>query len=239
MLAIELDRIGKKFDGRWIFRGASLRVQTSESIVILGPSGSGKSTLLKLIAGLLTPDEGTLHVKSENLGMLFQRNALFDSLSVEDNLLFPLKERLGVTGAEARKRVAEMLASVGLSGTETLFPDGISGGMQKRLGIARALIIEPKIVLYDDPTAGLDPITSRMIAALIGDLKTSLGTTAITVTNDPHRAFQMADRIFLLSDGELFEGGSAEQVKATTHTGLKNFIHGLRPLPRATHVHSV
>ena len=140
--------------------------------------------------------------------MLFQKNALFDSLTVEDNLLFPLRERLGVQGNEARKRAAELLSAVKLSGSEALHPDELSGGMQKRLGIARALIVEPDILLYDEPTAGLDPITSRIIAELIGDLREKKGTTLVTVTNDIHRAYQLGDRIFMLTQGRLIPGGS-------------------------------
>src|SRR5690606_13399828 len=121
---------------------------------------------------LLKPDEGAVKLGSTNIGMLFQKNALFDSFTIEENLLFPLRERKGLIGSAAKNKAAHLLAEVGLTGTEKLYPDEISGGMQKRLGIARALIVEPEIILYDEPTAGLDPITSRTIADLIQKLKT-------------------------------------------------------------------
>src|SRR4029077_2152636 len=134
-------------------------------------------------------------------GMLFQKNALFDSFTVEENLLFPLKEVKGVTGRAAETRAAHFLKAVGLKGSENLYPDEISGGMQKRLGIARALIVEPEIILYDEPTAGLDPITPPTIADLIRDLRKKSGSTLVTVTNDMQRAYQIGDRIFLLAEG--------------------------------------
>jgi phospholipid/cholesterol/gamma-HCH transport system ATP-binding protein len=224
---IRLTDTGKRFDGDWVFRGVSLEVEAGSSIAILGPSGSGKSTLLRLIAGLLTPDEGSVVVDNSNVGMLFQRNALFDSLTVEENLLFPLRERTGLTGAPARDRAREYLSSVGLAGTEALFPDELSGGMQKRLGIARALIVSPEVVLYDDPTAGLDPITSRMIAELINDLRRSSGTTVVAVTNDPHRAYQLGERIFLLKDGGLIAGGTPDQARSNADARVRNFLFGL------------
>src|SRR6185437_13642834 len=139
---IEVQGVGKKFNGKWIFRDANLRVARGESVVIIGPSGGGKSILLKIIAGLLEADAGSIRVASSNIGMLFQKNALFDSLTVEENLLFPMKERRGIVGAEARERAVKFLTAVGLSGAQKLYPDEISGGMQKRLGIARALIVE-------------------------------------------------------------------------------------------------
>jgi phospholipid/cholesterol/gamma-HCH transport system ATP-binding protein len=224
---ISVRAAGKRFDDSWVFRGVNVEVRPGESVVILGPSGCGKSTLLRLIAGLVSPDEGTVSVESENVGMLFQRNALFDSLTVEENLFLPLKERLSVTGHAARERTDAALSAVGLEGTQKLFPDNLSGGMQKRLGIARALIIEPEVVLYDDPTAGLDPITSRMISALINSLRKSRNSTVVTVTNDPHRALQMGERIFQLALGTLLDGGTPEEVRSTNNAALNQFIRGL------------
>jgi len=223
--------VGKNFDGRWIFRDLSFDVRAAESVVIVGPSGGGKSVLLKMIAGLLRTDEGKISVESKNIGMLFQKNALFDSLTVEENLLFPMKERNGIVGQKARDRAAEFLTAVGLAGNQKLYPDEISGGMQKRLGIARALIVEPQVILYDEPTAGLDPITSRTIADLIRDLRKKSGSTLITVTNDMQRAYQIGDRIFLLARGSLLEGGTPAQVQETKSEELRQFIYGLRQGP--------
>jgi phospholipid/cholesterol/gamma-HCH transport system ATP-binding protein len=228
---IKVQGLGKKFNGRWIFENISFEVKAKESIVIVGPSGGGKSVLMKMIAGLLPHDAGTIEIQSKNVGMLFQKNALFDSFTVEENLLFPMKERKGLVGEEARARATEFLKAVGLSGNEKLHPDEISGGMQKRLGIARALVVEPEVILYDEPTAGLDPITSRTIAELIRNLRGQVGSTLITVTNDMQRAYQLGDRIFLLAQGKLLEGGTPAQVQATTHEELRQFIYGLREGP--------
>lgn len=228
---IELAGVGKQFGERWIFRDVNLRVKAQESVVLVGPSGGGKSVLLKTIAGLIPPDEGTLRLNSENVGMLFQKNALFDSFTVEENLLFPLQERLGITGSKAKSRAREFLKAVGLSGNEHLYPDEISGGMQKRLGIARALVVEPELILYDEPTAGLDPITSKTIAELIAHLRKQGGSTLLTVTNDMQRAYQLGDRICLLAQGILTEGGTPDEVRETSNAVLKQFIFGLKQGP--------
>jgi len=168
--------------------------------------------------------------------MLFQKNALFDSLSVLDNLLFPMAERLGEKGASARDQAKRMLTEVGLSGTEDLFPDELSGGMQKRLGIARALVVRPEIILYDEPTAGLDPITSKRIAELILRLNMEHHSTLLTVTNDVTRAYQLADEIALLHGGEWIEGGAPEAVQRTSHPALRQFVYGLREGPLTSEV---
>lgn len=226
-----LKNVGKQFDGRWIFQDVDLHVAPKESVALIGPSGGGKSVLLKVVAGLLTADTGSIELGTKNVGMLFQKNALFDSLTCEENLLFPLKERKGIVGHEAKERAARFLQAVGLKGTEKLFPDEISGGMQKRLGIARALIVEPEVILYDEPTAGLDPITSRTIADLIRELRAQSGSTLLTVTNDMQRAYQIGDRVCLLAQGKLVEGGTPDQVQATRDPALRQFIYGLREGP--------
>lgn len=228
---IQIQSLGKKFEERWIFKNVSLSVASQESIAVIGPSGGGKSVLLKMIAGLLPADEGTIRLGTQNVGMLFQKNALFDSFTVEENLLFPLKERKGIIGAEAKKRASFFLDAVGLKGNEQLFPDEISGGMQKRLGIARALIVEPELILYDEPTAGLDPITSKKIAELIAELKQKNGNTVIMVTNDVQRAYQIGDRIFLLAQGTLLGGQSPVETKTTSNLAIRQFIYGLKNGP--------
>ena len=227
---ITLDRLGKKFD-HWVFRNISFELDHGKSLAIIGPSGSGKSVLLKTIAGLLDAEEGTLSVKSPNLGMLFQKNALFNSLTVEENLLFPLRENKGVTGKTAIERARYFLQEVGLSGTQKLFPDELSGGMQKRLGIARALIVNPEVILYDEPTAGLDPITSRMIAELIRNLQTRSGSTVIAVTNDIRRAYQLGDQIALLAPNLWVMGGSPADVQASRDPAIYQFVRGLNHGP--------
>jgi phospholipid/cholesterol/gamma-HCH transport system ATP-binding protein len=209
---IEIQNLGKKFNSEWIFKDICLEVAHQESVVLIGPSGGGKSVFLKIVAGLLTADCGTLQIKSKNLGMLFQKNALFDSFTVEENLLFPLRERLGVQGRAAKEKASRFLEAVGL-------------------GIARALIVEPELILYDEPTAGLDPITSKTIADLIISLRTQFKSTLLTVTNDMHRAYQLGDRICLLAQGKLISGGTPQEVRLSTHAGLRQFIYGLKNGP--------
>jgi phospholipid/cholesterol/gamma-HCH transport system ATP-binding protein len=223
--------LGKRFADRWIFRGISFEVADGESVALLGPSGSGKSVLLKCVAGLLEPTEGEARLGDRNVGMLFQKNALFDSLTVEENLGFPLRERLGVTGREARERIARALEAVELPGTQALFPDELSGGMQKRLGIARALIVQPRIILYDEPTAGLDPITSKNIAEMIGRLRKRDRSTVLAVTNDVHRALQLGDRVGLLALGELVWGGTPAETERSRDPRIHQFLTGAREGP--------
>jgi phospholipid/cholesterol/gamma-HCH transport system ATP-binding protein len=228
---ISVQNAGKEFQGRWIFRNLTLHVNPGDSVVLIGPSGGGKSVLLKTVAGLIPPDEGTIQVSSKNVGMLFQKNALFDSFTVEENLLFPLREVKKLTGQRAQERASRFLAQVGLDGCEKLFPDEISGGMQKRLGIARALIVEPEVILYDEPTAGLDPITSKTIADLIRQLMKETQSTLLTVTNDMQRAYQIGNQIFLLANGQLTAGGTPQEVQATNHPEIRQFIYGLKSGP--------
>ncbi len=184
-----------------------------------------------MIANLLPADEGKITLAHHNIGMLFQKNALFDSLTVEQNLLFPLQERKGLTGTAAKDKAHWFLSEVGLHGCENLYPDEISGGMQKRLGIARALVVDPEVILYDEPTAGLDPITSRIIADLIKKLRREIGSTLLTVTNDMQRAYQIADRIFLLAQGKLISGGSPQEIQASQNETIRQFIYGLKKGP--------
>ncbi len=228
---ITIKNLGKKFDSKWIFRNLNLLVQPQQSVVLIGPSGGGKSILLKMVAGLVDRDEGQIELNSKNIGMLFQKNALFDSFTVEENLLFPLRERMGLIGRKAKEKAAHFLSEVGLKGSESLYPDEISGGMQKRLGIARALIVEPEIILYDEPTAGLDPITSKTIADLIRQLKMETRSTLLTVTNDMQRAYQLGDQIFLLAQGRLILGGTPQEVQNTSNAGIRQFIYGLKTGP--------
>lgn len=228
---IQVDRLAIQFDSQNIFEDVSFLVPREGSAVIVGPSGSGKSVLLKIIAGLISPTAGSVRLETQNYGMLFQKNALFDSFTVEENLLFPLKERLKVTGSEALSRSERLLKAVGLYESRYLLPDEISGGMQKRLGIARALIVEPEVILYDEPTAGLDPITSRVIADLILDLKRERRSTLLTVTNDMQRAYQLGETIYLLAQGRLTRGGTPDETRNTSDPALAQFIRGSRKGP--------
>jgi phospholipid/cholesterol/gamma-HCH transport system ATP-binding protein len=196
---------------------------------------------MKVMAGLISPSEGDVFVEGKNLqdmkskererlarkvGMLFQKNALFDSLTAAENIAFPLHEVAGAGDDEIQRAIGYYLEAVGLSHARDRFPDEISGGMQKRLGIARALALEPEIVFYDDPTAGLDPITSRKIIQLIKELQYRRKTTLVAVTNDMNRAYQLADRIAMVVDGEVIITGSPEQTQRHPDRRVQQFING-------------
>ena len=210
---------------RVLLQDVNLDINPLEAFGIIGPSGAGKSILLKMMAGLIEPSSGTVQVKSPKMSMLFQKNALFDSFTLIENLLTPLEETLGISGPEANERSMAMLKAVGLDHVSNLFPDEISGGMQKRLGIARALIIEPEIIFYDEPTAGLDPITSRSIAELMIELHRKNKTTLVMVTNDLQRAYQVSDRMAFCADKSVRVIGTPDEVKNTKEPVLNRFIY--------------
>jgi phospholipid/cholesterol/gamma-HCH transport system ATP-binding protein len=214
-----------KIHTRLILDHLNFEIRAREAFGIIGPSGSGKSTLLRMMAGLLPCSSGSVEVDSEKVSMLFQKNALFDSMTLIQNLLVPLSETCGIKGPEAEDRSMSMLKAVGLDHAALLHPDEISGGMQKRLGIARALIIEPEVILYDEPTAGLDPITSHSIAELMLELHEKNRTTLVMVTNDLQRAYQVSDRIAFCHDQRLVDFGSPAEVKTTTDSVLRHFIY--------------
>ena len=234
---IALENIGKRFHTNWILKDISFEVKKGHSLVVLGLSGSGKTVLLKIIANLISPDLGKVTLATHNISMLFQKNALFDSLSVLDNLLFPLKEKKGLIGKPAHTRSMHLLKEVGLAESAHLFPNEISGGMQKRLGIARALVVEPQIILYDEPTAGLDPITSRSIADLIRKMQNETQNTSVIVTNDIHRAYQMGDQIGLLANQTFVLGGTPQETQKTKSLALKQFILGSKEGPLSSGLH--
>ena len=239
------------FDGPNLFSKVNIAVRKGETLVLIGPSGQGKTVLLKIMCGLIQPSNGEVSIEGHDflnisevnkqrlmckMGVLFQKNALFDSLSVLDNIAFPLRETTNKSEDEILEIGERFLSSVGISHAKDLFPDEISGGMQKRLGIARALALEPKIVFYDDPTAGLDPITSRQIIQLILELKKSIGSTIVAITNDMNRAYQMADKIAMIVDGEVIATGTPEETKKHPDPRVQQFIRGevKGPLTRDT-----
>jgi phospholipid/cholesterol/gamma-HCH transport system ATP-binding protein len=219
----------------------SLSVKTGERIAIMGPSGAGKSLLLKLLAGLIAPTQGELWIQEKDfhacgsqakqqlrlkMGLLFQKNALFDSLSNLENVMFPLRETTSLSALEIRAKSEHFLEAVGLQAVMSLNPSEISGGMQKRLGIARALALSPEILFYDDPTAGLDPITSRKIVDLILKVRAETNSTILAVTNEINRGFQLADRIWLIFSGQLIDVGSPEQAHKNLDPRVQQFIFG-------------
>lgn len=230
---------GGKFEA--LLKDVNLQVQKGEAVVIVGLSGEGKTTLLKLMAGLIRPTKGSALIGGKDwqsltsdeqaqiarkTGMLFQKNALFDSLTVGENVAFPLREVAGASEVEIEEAVRHYLQAVEIAHAKDLYPDEISGGMQKRLGIARALALKPDTVFYDDPTAGLDPITSRMIIQLIARLQREMKTTVVAVTNDMNRAYQLASRIAMVVDGELVMCGTPAETKSHPDPRVQQFIHG-------------
>lgn len=238
---LSLKDVSLDFGDGDLLRGVDLEIQKGESVVLIGPSGSGKSVVLKLFAGLLPPSGGEVHIESQNLqtlsrqeleklrlkmGMLFQKNALFDSLTVGENVAFPLRQKTPRDEEWIQAKVRRYLDAVGILHAIDLYPDEISGGMQKRLGIARAVALDPEIVFYDDPTAGLDPITSRKIADLIVELRRARGATIVTVTNDMARAFQLADRLVMVVDGELIVTGDKSSTLNHPDPRVNQFVRG-------------
>jgi phospholipid/cholesterol/gamma-HCH transport system ATP-binding protein len=224
-----------------LFDALSLEIARGESIGIVGPGGEGKSTLLKMIAGLLRPDRGTCRFESvalldlprhkrtdyrRRIGMTFQKSGLFDSLNVHDNLDFPLRTLTRLPRSERERKITAALESVGLAGTGALHVHEMCGGMQKRLGIARALLLEPELVLYDDPTAGLDPVTSRAIVDLIVRLKESSRMTIVVVTSDPALAYPISDRIGFLYRGKFRELAPPEELKKSQDAVVRQFLDG-------------
>lgn len=239
--AIELKNVTMAFGDQTLLSDISISISTGEKVVLIGPSGEGKSVLLKIMAGILAPTSGQVFIEGKDLnqasseekmkiiskmGMLFQKNALFDSLTCGDNIAFPLNEVKGASEEEITQKVNRFLADVGIPHAKDLFPDEISGGMQKRLGIARALALDPKIILYDDPTAGLDPITSRMIIDLIIHLQKENNSTLVAITNDMNRAYQLADRIAMVVDGELLITGGYKETLNHKDRRVHQFVRG-------------
>jgi phospholipid/cholesterol/gamma-HCH transport system ATP-binding protein len=238
---IEVRKLSKSFDGRPVLHDVDLTVEEGKTLVVLGRSGCGKSVVLKHLIGLMKPDSGEVLVDGEDIiglperrltavrrkiGMLFQSAALFDSMSVEGNLAFPLREQGMKDENEIDARVAEALDMVELAGEQLKMPADLSGGMRKRVGLARTIVGRPRCVLYDEPTTGLDPITSDSINHLIRRLQRRLGVTSIVVTHDMKTAFHCADRVALLHEGRVHFDGSVEELKASTDPVITDFIVG-------------
>jgi phospholipid/cholesterol/gamma-HCH transport system ATP-binding protein len=216
-----------------VIQKLSFDVFPGEIFVVVGPSGSGKSTLLKLIANLLPAPRETIvfNPPGPRIAMTFQRSGLFDSLNCGDNLRFPIRECLKLTPAETETLVQRALADVGLSGTEDLRLNQISGGMQKRVGIARGLVLKPQLMLYDDPTAGLDPLTTRSISELIVSTTKKYLMTAVVVTSDLNLAYEIADRIGFLFNGKFQQIGTREEIKSSKDPVVHQFVNGLAQGP--------
>lgn len=232
----------KSFGSHRVLRGMDLVVNDHETIVIIGGSGCGKSTFLKCVIGLLRPDAGSIAVDGLDItklrdevsiadyrrkfGYLFQEGALFDSLSVWENVAFGLRYLTDIAETKFRQIAKEKLALVGLKGIEDLRPSELSGGMKKRVALARAIAAEPSYILYDEPTTGLDPIMTDIISDLILELKNKLGVTAIAVTHDMKSAYKIADRIAMLHDGVVFEVAHPDVIKVTRNPYVRQFVEG-------------
>lgn len=238
---IDIIDVYKNFGSLEVLRGVNLRVEKGESVTIIGGSGSGKSVLLKHIIGLLFPDRGRVVVDGQivnelddnglnelrkKFGMLFQGAALFDSLTVWENVGFGLKQHTNLSDTAIRKLATEKLALVGLKDVEDKMPSELSGGMKKRVGLARAIAMDPAIILYDEPTTGLDPITADAINDLIIDLRKKLGVTSVAITHDMHSAYKISDRIAMLYKGRIIETGTPDEIKNTTNPIVRQFITG-------------
>jgi len=241
MAMIEIVDVHKSFGELRVLRGLNLSVEKGESITVIGGSGSGKSVLLKHIIGLLFPDRGRVFVDGHELnkldeyglnelrkkfGMLFQGAALFDSLTVWENVGFSLKQHSKLSDKEIREIVTEKLALVGLKDIEDKMPADLSGGMKKRVGLARAIAMDAEIILYDEPTTGLDPISADAINDLIVYLRKKLGITSVAITHDMQSAYKISDRIAMLYKGEIQETGTPEEIRKTTNLIVRQFITG-------------
>ena len=238
---IQVRGLVQKIGGQEILRGLDLDVNRGETLVLLGKSGGGKSVFLRHLIGLMRPVSGSIvfdglevtRLKERDLepvrlriGMLFQDGALFDSMDVFDNVAFPLRERGEKNPANIRRKVAESLAMVNMCGHEKKLPVNLSGGMRKRVALARALISEPRCMLYDEPTAGLDPIVADSIDVLIRRLQRKLGVTSIVVTHDMKSAFAIADHIALLHQGQCYFYGTCDQLRESTDPVIRDFVEG-------------
>ncbi|MFH0794632.1 MAG: ABC transporter ATP-binding protein [bacterium] len=243
---IKIVDLHKRFGDKVIYSGLQLEVPRGETRVILGGSGVGKSVLLKHIIGLLEPDRGTIEVDGmtvdyhdrealervrKKVGMLFQGAALFDSLNVRDNVAFALLEEGSLSDHEMDQIVAENLELVNLPGVESLFPSDLSGGMRKRVALARALAPKPEVLLYDEPTTGLDPINAHIIDDLIRETQRKLGVTSIVVTHDLQSACRVGDRLSLLYKGRILATGTPDELLSSTDPVVHQFMHGLAQGP--------
>jgi phospholipid/cholesterol/gamma-HCH transport system ATP-binding protein len=238
---IRIEGLRKRLGSKQVLDGVDLEIESGETMVVMGRSGTGKSVLLRHIIGLMEPDSGSIRVDDSEIvglrerelnevrkrfGMLFQSSALFDSLTVGENIGLPMREHQRLDDAEVHRRVAERLEWVGLTGVENMKPASLSGGMKKRVGLARALAIDPAFVLYDEPTTGLDPIMADVIDRLIRSMQKRLGVTSVVVTHDMTSAYKVADRMALLHDGRVVFLGTPEEVRTTSDPLVRQFVEG-------------
>ncbi len=238
---ITLRNIHKSFGTQKVLDGLDLDIPAGQITAIIGPSGEGKSVLLKHLIGLLQPDSGAVEVDGESIlnlrrselnrirekfGMLFQNVALFDSMTVFENVAFPLQEKTTFSKSEIRSKVASALEDVGLKNIDGKFPDELSGGMKKRVGLARAVVLNPKIILFDEPTTGLDPIIKRAIHQLIKDTHAKFGFTAVIVSHEIPEIFDVAQNVAMLFRGKILQHGTPDEIIHSTDPAIRQFISG-------------
>lgn len=238
---IELHDVHKSFGDNHVLRGVNLSIRHGESLVVIGGSGSGKSVLIKCIIGIIIPERGTIFVAGQDIGalsekelyqlrkkfgMLFQAGALFDSMKVWENVAFGLLQHTRLREKEARRQATEKLNLLGLYGIEDALPSALSGGMRKRVSLARAIAMEPEILLYDEPTTGLDPIRADAINELILAMREKIRVTSITITHDMVSAYKIADRIAMLYEGKIIEVGTPDAIKSSANPVVQQFIQG-------------
>jgi phospholipid/cholesterol/gamma-HCH transport system ATP-binding protein len=238
---IQIENIHKAFDGNQVLKGVVLEIKKGEIVALIGGSGCGKSVLIKTVAGLLKPDEGRVLIEGKNvctvkgralttlrdrMGFLFQGGALFDSMTLYENMAFRLKEKTRLADEEIRQKVMEELNHVGLSGAEDKYPSQLSGGMTKRAALGRAMVNEPEIMLFDEPTTGLDPVLSSAMLGLIDSSHKRLSFTGVIVTHEIPKIFDIVDRVVLLQDGVIYAAEEPQEILASTDPLVEEFIHG-------------
>jgi len=239
-VALEIRNIAKAFGEKQVHNGVSLTLTRGELVGLFGGSGTGKSVLIRSIIGLERPDSGEIWFEGKDLtklsernliairrkiGFVFQNGALFDSMSVEDNLAYPLREHTQLSEPEIKERVERMLTLIDMKGSNLLLPNELSGGMQKRAGLARATILEPEIILFDEPTAGLDPVNTKRVLDNVRKLKEK-GMTGIFVTHDIPAAFEICDKIALLKDGKIYAFETVDVIRRSTDSFIQSFVQG-------------
>jgi phospholipid/cholesterol/gamma-HCH transport system ATP-binding protein len=238
---IKIRDLSKQFGGQPVLKGLDLDIEYGETLVVMGRSGCGKSVLLKHITGLLRPDSGQIFFEDEDItrfnmnklfqmrmhfGMLFQSAALFDSMNVGENVGLPLRKHTDKSEDEIQDIISEKLRLVGLEGMQDRVPSELSGGMKKRVGLARAVVMNPQVVLYDEPTTGLDPIMADVINSLIRDLQRELDITSVVVTHDIGSAYKVADHIAMLYEGVIIHEGTPDDIRSTDNELVRQFVEG-------------
>lgn len=249
---IRFENVTKSFGKREILKGVNLEIERGKTTVIFGVSGGGKSTIIKHIVGLLKPDNGiitvdgvrvdnadetTLRAVRTKVGFLFQSGALFDSMNISENVAFPMREHQKLTPKELEYKIDEKLTMVGLDPqiVKSLYPEELSGGMRKRVGLARTLALEPEVILYDEPTSGLDPVTSDFITQMINGLRNDIGMTSVLISHDIAESFKAGDNYAMLFDGVIVEVGDKESFRNSSNAVVQQFIHARAEGPIAFH----